>query len=115
MTPVEAILDGLYDAGVAPESRFLQVCEVENLVMLERFEDPGALLVGRRRLPPEAARHFRQALINLHDLRVLHSFAAARVAFETFNDDDVAELHDKLAAESLFEHSAFADAPTKGQ
>jgi ABC-type phosphate/phosphonate transport system substrate-binding protein len=115
MTPVEAILDGLYDAGVAPESRFLQVCEVENLVMLERFEDPGALLVGRRSLPPEAARHFRQALINLHDLKVLHSFAAARVAFETFNDDDVAELHDKLAAESLFEHSAFADAPTKGQ
>jgi hypothetical protein len=115
MTPVEAILDGLYDAGIATESRFLQVSAAENLVLLDRFDDPGALLAGRRKLPAEAAAHFRQALIHLHDLKVLQSFAGAPGAFETLTDDYVAELHDKLAAESLFEQSAFADAPTKGQ
>ena len=115
MTPVEAILDGLYDAGIATESRFLQVSAAENLVLLDRFEDPGALLAARRKLPAEAANHFRQALIHLDDLKVLQSFAGTPGVFETFTDDYVAELHDKLAAESLFEQSAFADAPTKGQ
>jgi hypothetical protein len=115
MTPVEAILDGLYDAGVATETRFMQVSQAENLVQLDRFEDPGALLAGRRTLPPEAARHFRDALIHLNDPKVLQSFAGAPGAFETFSDADVAELHGKLAAEALFEQSAFADAPTKGQ
>jgi ABC-type phosphate/phosphonate transport system substrate-binding protein len=115
MTPVEAVLDGLYDAGVATETRFLQVNDVENLVLLERFEDPGALLVGHRKLSPEAARDFRQAMINLDDRKVLQSFAGTPGAFETFSDDDVAELHEKLAAEALFEQSAFADLPTKGQ
>ena len=114
MTPVEAILDGLYDAGIATESRFLQVSETENLVLLERFEDPGALLAGRPALTPAAAKHFRQALIHLHDLKILQSFAGAPAAFETFSDTDIAGLRDKLAAESLFEQSALADTPTKG-
>ncbi len=115
MTPVEAILDGLYDAGIATETRFLQVSQIENLVLLKRFEDPGALLAGRRKLSPEAARHFREALIHLDDRKVLQSFAGAPGAFEACSDNNVAELHEKLAAESLFEQSAFADAPTKGQ
>ena len=115
MTPVEAILDGLYDAGVATEIRFLQVSGAENLVLLERFEDPGALLVGQRKLPPEAARHFRQAMVNLDDRKVLQSFAGAPGAFETFSDDDVADLHEKLAAELAFDENTFADVPEKGQ
>jgi ABC-type phosphate/phosphonate transport system substrate-binding protein len=115
MTPVEAILDGFYDAGVATEARFLQVSVAEKLVLLKRFEDQGALLVGQRKLPPEAGRDFRQAMIKLDDRKVLQSFAGTPGAFETFGDDDVAELHDKLAAELAFDENTFADVPEKSQ
>jgi hypothetical protein len=103
MTPVEAILEGLYDAAVATEARFLQVTASENLVLLKRFEDQHALLVGRGKLPPEVSAHFRQALTGLRDFRILQSFAGAPSAFEPFSDEDVAELHEKLAAEREFD------------
>jgi len=115
MTPVEAILDGLYDAAIVSEARFLQVTTTEKLVLLKRFEDQSALLVGRGKLPPAAAAHFRQAITDLHEPRILQSFAGAPSAFEPFSDDDVAKLHDKLAVESLFDESTFADVPAKGQ
>jgi len=115
MTPVEAVLDELYDAGVVIEPRFLQVSAAEKLVLLKRFEDQGSLLVGRGGLPAAAAARFRRAMIDLREARILESFARTPIVFEPFRDDDVAELQGKLAAESLFEESTFADVPTKGQ
>ena len=114
MTPVEAILDRLYDAAIVSEARFLQVTTTEKLVLLKRFEDQSALLVGRGNLPSAAAAHFRQALTDLHEPRILQSFAGAPSAFEPFSADEVALLHDKLAAELLFDESTFADVPPKG-
>jgi ABC transporter, phosphonate, periplasmic substrate-binding protein len=115
MTPVEAILDGRYDAAIVIEARFLQVTTTEKLVLLKRFEDQSALLVGRGQLPPRAAAHFRRAITDLHEPRILQSFAGQPSAFEPFSEGDVAELHDKLAAELLFDDSTFADVPGKGQ
>lgn len=115
MTPVEAILDGVYDAAIVTEARFLQVATAEKLVLLKRFEDQGALLVGRDKLPPAAAAHFRQAITDVRDPRILQSFAGSPSSFEPFSDDDIAELHDKIAAELSFDESTFADVPAKGQ
>jgi hypothetical protein len=54
-------------------------------------------------------------MINLNDAKILQSFAGAPGAFEPCTDDDVADLHEKLAAELLFDETTWADVPTKGQ
>jgi ABC-type phosphate/phosphonate transport system substrate-binding protein len=115
MTPVEAVLDGFYDAGIVTEARFRQVSAAEKLVKIGEFDDPAALLVGRGGLPAEAARQFCEAVTVLRGPRILQSFAGATGAFQSCSDKDLHELADKLVAESLFDEGTFADVPGKGQ
>src|ERR1043165_663625 len=55
MTPVEAVLDGTYDAAIATERRFVQVAGKQKLVLLARFRDSRSLIVCRSKLATEAA------------------------------------------------------------
>ncbi|MCI0748579.1 MAG: serine/threonine-protein kinase [Verrucomicrobia subdivision 3 bacterium] len=114
MTPVEAVLDEIYDAGVVTETRFLQVSTAEKLVLLKRFEDEGALLVVQGKLSPDIVGHFRQAMIAIKDPKILQAFAGAPSAFKPCSDDDLAGLRGKLAAELLFDKGTLAEVPADG-
>jgi len=103
MTPVEAVVNGTYDAGVATERRFRQVAAREKLVLLQRFHNTGYLLVARGGLPPHAADRFQQTMTKLKDPEILQPFAGNPSAFEACADEDFAETRSKLAAESLFD------------
>ena len=105
MTPVEAIIDGIYDAGVATEQRFMQVSAKEKLVLLKRFQDTGSLLVGQSKLLPSAAKSFQRAMMNLKDPQILQSFPGNPGGFKACTDKDFSEVLDKLPAESLFDES----------
>ena len=109
MTPVEAVVNGTYDAGVATERRFLQLAAREKLVLLRRFQNTGNLLVARGRLPPHAADRFRQTLTNLKDPEILQPFTDNPSAFAPCADEDFAETRGKLAAESLFDGGSVRD------
>ncbi len=103
MTPVEAVLNGTYDAAVATEQRFMQVSAKEKLVLLKRFPDTGSLLAGRTKLPASAARSFQHAMINLKDPQILQTFPGNPSGFQRCTDRDFSEVRDKFPAESLFD------------
>ena len=103
MTPVEAVVRGTYDAGVATERRFRQVAAREQLVLLQRFHYTGYLLVARGGLPPHATDRFQQTMTKLKDPEILQPFAGNPSAFEACADENFAETRSKLAAESLFD------------
>ena len=109
MTPVEAVVNGTYDAGVATERRFRQVAAREKLVLLQRFHNTGYLLVARGGLPPHAADRFQQTMTKLKDPEILQPFAGNPSAFEACADENFAETRSKLAAESLFDGGAARD------
>ena len=103
MTPVEAVLNGTYDAGVVREKRFLQVALREKLVPLSRFQVPGYLLVGKGKLPADAARNFRQVMTTLEDPQILQLFPGNPIGFETRSDGDLVEISSQCSAESQFD------------
>ena len=103
MTPVEAVLNGTYDAGVVGENRFLQVALREKLVPLSRFQVPGYLLVGKSNLPADAAWNFRKVMTTLADSRILRLFPGNPIGFEAGSDGDLEEIKSQWATESLFD------------
>ncbi len=112
MTPVEAVLNATYDAGVVTERRFMQVAAGEKLVPLKRFQDAAYLLVSRGKLPAGAATMFQQAMVNLKDHQILEMFPGSPRGFEPCVEDDVADMREKLAAEALFdEHRSREERP----
>jgi len=106
MTPVEAVVNGLYDAAIVRETRFAQVATLEKLVPLKRFADSGYILAGQSRLPAEATAHFRQAMTNLTDPQMLQMFMGYPKKFEACSDADFSEIRSKLAAEAMFNGEA---------
>jgi len=109
MTPVEAVLDGTYDAAVATEKRFMQVAATEKLVLLKRFQDTGSLLVGQSKLPASAATSFQHAMMNLKDPQILQTFPGNPSGFKPCTDKDFSEVRDKLPAESMFDENPARD------
>src|SRR2546429_7756142 len=67
MTPVEAGVNGTYDAGVATERGFRQGAPRQKPVLLQRFHNAGYLLIARGGLPPHAAHRIQQTTTNLKD------------------------------------------------
>jgi len=109
MTPVEAVIDGIYDAAVATEKRFMQVAATGKLVLLKRFQDTGSLLVGQSKLPAPAATSFQRAMINLRDPQILQTFPGNPSGFEACTDKNFSEMRNKLSAESLFDENSAGD------
>ena len=111
MTPVETVIDGIYDAAVATEKRFRQVAATEKLVLLKRFQDTASLLVGQSKLSASTATAFQHALVNLKDPQILDAFPGNPSGFEACTDKNFSEMRNKLSAESLFDENAPGDKP----
>ena len=109
MTPVEAVLDGVYDAAVVREKRFMQVAATRKLLLLKRFQDTGSLLAGQSKLPASAATSFQHAMIGLKDPQILQTFPDNPSGFKLCTDDDFSELRDKLPAEAMFDENKLRD------
>jgi ABC-type phosphate/phosphonate transport system substrate-binding protein/tRNA A-37 threonylcarbamoyl transferase component Bud32 len=109
MTPVEAVIDGIYDAAVVMEKRFMQVAATQKLVLLQHFRDTGFLLVGQSSLPAPAATRFQHAMMSLKDPQILQAFPGHPSGFKACTDKDFAEVRDKLPAESMFDENPWAD------
>jgi tRNA A-37 threonylcarbamoyl transferase component Bud32 len=105
MTPVQAVLDGIYDAAVVTEQRFVQVAAKHRLTMLERFPDTDPLLVGQSQLPASAATTFQHAMTSLRDPLILQAFRSHPSGFELCTDKNFSDLREKLAVESLFDEN----------
>jgi len=103
MTPVEAVIAGVYDAAVVREKRFRVVAVEQQLVALDRFEDTGDLLVARGQISPEAARVFLSGVVGLNQSRSEQSFLDAPVRFRAASEDDFKEMSSKLESEVAFE------------
>jgi len=109
MTPVQAVIEGNYDAGVATEKRFRQVAATEKLVLLKCFPDTGSLIVGQSKLPASAVTSFQQAMMKLRDPQILQTFPDNPSGFKVCTDKDFWEVRDKLAAESVFDENPLGD------
>jgi ABC-type phosphate/phosphonate transport system substrate-binding protein len=103
MTPVEAVVNGSYDAAVVRESRFLQVAGGQKLVALKRFDDSPYVLAGQGNLPEAALASLRRAMTNLTEPQMLQMFMGFPRRFERCSDSDFDVMRTKLAAEKLFE------------
>jgi ABC-type phosphate/phosphonate transport system substrate-binding protein len=103
MTPVEAVLANVYDAGVVREKRFREVAVEQGLVALHRFQNAGDLLVARGDLPAEAARTFQRVLVELKDWQSDQTFLDAPARFRAATRNDFKEISSKLEVEAVFE------------
>jgi serine/threonine protein kinase len=106
MTPVEAVIDRVYDAAVVTEERFQQVAAENKLILLKRFPDTSSLLVGQSKLPAPATASFQQAMITLKDSHILQTFPGAPSSFALCSDKDLSGIRDKLTAETLFDENS---------
>jgi hypothetical protein len=103
MTPVEAVIAGVYDAAVVREKRFREVAVEQQLVALDRFEDSGDMLVARGKISADASRVFQTAVIGLNDSRSEQGLVAAPVRFRAATEEDLKEMSAKLETEVSFE------------
>lgn len=103
MTPVEAVINGNYDAAVAAENRFMQVSANERLVALKRFQDTSSLLVARSRLPASAATSFQNAMMTIKDPQMIQLFPGNPGRFKPCSDTDFSEVRNKLPLEAKFD------------
>ena len=103
MTPVQAVMAGLYDAAVVREKRFREVAVEQRLVALHRFQEVGDLLAVRGNLPPETARIFQRAMLSLQNSPSDQTFFDAPARIRASTENDVQETLNKLGAEALFE------------
>jgi serine/threonine protein kinase len=106
MTPVEAVLDGIYDAAVVTEKRFAQVAANQTLVLLSRFPGTSSLLVSRNNMPLSTTTAFQHAMTSVKDPHLLQMFPGNPSGFELCTGKSFVRLLDKLPVESMFDESA---------
>jgi hypothetical protein len=102
MSQVEAVKDGLYDAGVAREKRFQEVAAEEHLVPLYQFDDSGDLLVARGDLPEEIVGAFRRVLLD-QDGSPYSLFPGGSLRLRPAIESDFNGILANLGVESRFE------------
>jgi ABC-type phosphate/phosphonate transport system substrate-binding protein len=103
MTPVEAVLDGKFDAAVVTERRYRQVSAGENLLVLKRFPDAGLLIAGKAGLSSHTSNAFQQAMVRLKQPEVVQWLWGYSAAFQPSADAGFEELRRKLSTELQFE------------
>ncbi|HEX7859136.1 MAG TPA: serine/threonine-protein kinase [Verrucomicrobiae bacterium] len=99
MTPVEAVIAGLYDAAVVHEKRFREVASENGLVALAWFKDSGDLIVARENIAEESTGALERALLELSKGEFLDTPAR----FTPASEEDYQEIETRLAAEAAFE------------
>jgi ABC-type phosphate/phosphonate transport system substrate-binding protein len=102
MTPVEAVIAGVYDAGVVGEKRFREVAAEHQLIALHRFQENGDLIVARGNLPSDATHHFQRALVDLKSANYDQIFHDAPARFRMTTENDFKEMSRRLEAEGEF-------------
>jgi hypothetical protein len=103
MTPVEAVLGGLYDAAVVSEKRFREVAAEHRLMELGRFTDSGDLIVAKGDLPQDKARDFQRALIELKQSGSAQNLFGTPARFRLASESDYREIEKRLEAEKTFD------------
>jgi serine/threonine protein kinase len=102
LSPVEAVVNGLYDAAVVREKRFQEVAAEQGLVALHRFEDSGDVLVARGDLSREIMGAFRNVILN-NDVEASGPLLLSDVAqFHPATEEDFQALIDNAGAETAF-------------
>ena len=99
MTPVEAVIAGLYDAAVVHEKRFREVAAENDLVALAWFKDSADLIVARENLSPKTTGALERALLELSQ----GDFLDTPARFKPASEEDYKEIETRLAAEAAFE------------
>lgn len=103
MAPVEAVLAGLYDAGVVREKRFREVAAEKELVALAKFPDSGELLVASGNLPADVASAFQRLMLNVKDSALNQPLLNSPARFKAAASSDFDLMISKLPAEAAFE------------
>ena len=103
MTPVEAVMAGLYDAAVVRERRFKEVAAEQGLVALHRFTDSGDLLVARGDLPREMVGAFRRLILNQDSATTGPLVLSPSARFRPATEEDFNGVLANLGAEYGFE------------
>lgn len=104
MTPIEAVLEGDYDAGLVKQRRFDQVALRERLVGLASFQDTPPLWVAAAEMSLPTLRCLQEALTmtTLDDPEALQAFPGNPRGFRICNEADFAPLQKQAGLVSSF-------------
>jgi serine/threonine protein kinase len=102
LTPVEAVVSGLYDAAVMREKRFQEVANEQGLVALHRFEDSGDVLVARGNLSTDLTTAFRRVMLNNNAEAAGPLLLGEAAEFQSVTDDGFDGIIENLDAETAF-------------
>lgn len=105
MTPVEAVLSGIYDAAVVREGRFREVAGRYPLVELHRFRDSVPVLVARGKLPAGLKEVFQKGAMELKKSAAAESFQMSARPLKMAEEGEFGGMREKLWAEDLFRGS----------
>jgi hypothetical protein len=100
---VEAVVAGMYDAGVVRERRFREVAAQNDLVALAKMSDSGELLVSSGELPADAARAFQRLMLNVKESALSQPLLNSPARFKPAVNSDFDLMVKKLPAEAAFE------------
>lgn len=103
MTPIEAVMEGHYDAAVVREKRFREVAAEQGLVALHRFVDSGDLLAARGDLPRETSGAFRRVMLDQDADGGGPLLLSGSARFRPATDEDFSSVLANLSAEYAFE------------
>jgi serine/threonine protein kinase len=102
ISPIEAVVSGVYDAAVVREKRFQEVAAEQGLVALHRFKDSGDVLVARGNLAPEIAGAFRNVMLK-SDAQAAGPFLLGDIArLSAARDEDFTGVTENIGAEMTF-------------
>jgi serine/threonine protein kinase len=100
---VEAVVAGMYDAGVVRERRFREVAAQHGLVALGKISDSGELLVASGNLPSEAANAFQRLMLSVKGSALNQPLINSPARFKPAVNSDFDLMIEKLPAEAAFD------------
>lgn len=100
---VEAVVAGMYDAGVVRERRFREVAAQHELVALGKISESGELLVAGGDLPGEAANAFQRLMLSVKESALNQPLLNSPARFKPAVNSDFDLMIRKLPAEAAFE------------
>ncbi len=103
MTAVEAVVAGVYDAGVVREKRFREVAAEKGLAPLAKFRDAGELLVAKGNLPADVASAFQRMMLSVKDSTLNQPLLNSPARFRAAVNSDFDGMVRKLPEEAAFE------------
>jgi ABC-type phosphate/phosphonate transport system substrate-binding protein len=100
---VEAVVGGMYDAGVVRERRFREVAAQHELVALGKISDSGELLVASGDLPADVASAFQRLMLSVKESALNQPLVNSPARFKPALNSNFDLMIKKLPAEAAFE------------